>query len=380
MLSSTEYNHERTTVDSMSFYLSTQMKGTASKPQYDEERLEPLPLSAAFGGESDSSPDWQRAKEPSTLSAFADMSHSAEEERRHDYQRYYGQVRPTASVEYPPNPAIRSETAPLSASVNQQQPVHLPSMAESEAYNYYSFHHQQLQTEPSWQPQQSGWFQPQHFAEPTRQHHHYSQHHPIFQPYPQIPMLHYGDHRFVGCNPHYHFSSSESNAHFGSYVAPSLREPLQQNPSRPPKKTSVKYKWSKAMERKRKRDENEPKRALTAYNLFFKHHRALMLGETSPIAPQEAEQGEGTHGEDASSVDPKRSTSTDRPKLEKPPHRKVGFAEMARRVSKSWQEASDEEKRKFRKLADQDRVRYEREKAEYDAKKEKSDSEDPHNI
>jgi hypothetical protein len=366
---------EHSTLGSMPLY---QLKGTASRPQYDEERLEPLPISTTFAGESDSSPEWQRANEPLIRNAFADRSHSAEEERRPDYQRYYGQAQPTAAVEYSGNQGYGSGTASLSAVVNQQQLVNRPYMAEYEAYSYYAYHQQYPLMEPSWQPQQSVWTQQHHFAELARHHHHYSQPQPVFQPFPQPTMPQYGNHRFVASEPHYHYYSGLSDAYFGSYVAPSIREPLRQNPSGPPKKTSFKYKCFKAKEKKRKRDENEPKRALTAYNLFFKHHRALMLGEKLPITRQGAEQGECTHGEDACGVDPEHNTSNDSPQVEKPPHRKkVGFAEMARRVSKSWQEASDEEKLKFRKLADQDRVRYEKEKAAYDATKEKSDPEKP---
>ena len=76
----------------------------------------------------------------------------------------------------------------------------------------------------------------------------------------------------------------------------------------------------------------KPKRLRTAYNLFFKHHRELLL-ESLPIRRRK----------------PRNS------------HGKIGFTSLAQTIAARWKTISDEEKAYFQELADQDRARYKRE-------------------
>ena len=51
------------------------------------------------------------------------------------------------------------------------------------------------------------------------------------------------------------------------------------------------------------------------------------------------------------------------------PPRRIGFAEMARRVSKTWNELDPDTKETYQRLADQDKMRYLREKQVYHERK-----------
>ena len=78
----------------------------------------------------------------------------------------------------------------------------------------------------------------------------------------------------------------------------------------------------------------KPKKSLSAYNIFFKTQRQLLL-ETLPVR----------------GVKPRRS------------HGKIGFAEMARTIAGRWKSITDDEKIEFEKLAAADAERYDRELA-----------------
>jgi hypothetical protein len=89
------------------------------------------------------------------------------------------------------------------------------------------------------------------------------------------------------------------------------------------------------------KDEDRPKRPLTAYNLFFKSERAKMLTELAMA--NEAAVAKGSN---------QRSS-------------KMGFEEMAKRISIKWNEADAKTKADFQVIADRDRQRYAIEKAAY---------------
>jgi hypothetical protein len=102
--------------------------------------------------------------------------------------------------------------------------------------------------------------------------------------------------------------------------------------------------------KRRTRDPNHPKQPLSAYNFFFKHERARMLGEDLPCID----------GESSSSIQPpkKRSRIT--------PHRKVTFENMAKQIGKKWKELDTGTSRAiYQALADTDRDRYDMEMIGY---------------
>ena len=91
-----------------------------------------------------------------------------------------------------------------------------------------------------------------------------------------------------------------------------------------------------------KKKKEGPRYPLSAYNLFFKHEREVLL-ETLPV------RAEGK---------PRRS------------HGKIGFADMARVIGNRWRNIHPEEKELFDKLALQEKERYQKElKAFKEAKK-----------
>lgn len=103
------------------------------------------------------------------------------------------------------------------------------------------------------------------------------------------------------------------------------------------------------------KDKDEPKRPLTAYNFFFRDTRAQVISKGS------------MSNDDQINLSGNDSAGTGKRKRE--PHRKIGFAELGKHVSKKWQEASDEVKEKYKAMAEQDKKRHQREKAEYLARK-----------
>lgn len=98
-----------------------------------------------------------------------------------------------------------------------------------------------------------------------------------------------------------------------------------------------------------------PRRQLTAYNIFFKHERARMLREGHDGEHRLAE------AEESPVVPLGRTGARHRPK--------IGFAEMARRVSRVWKTLGETERDTYKNLAAQDKQRYLREKTLYMAMK-----------
>lgn len=94
-----------------------------------------------------------------------------------------------------------------------------------------------------------------------------------------------------------------------------------------PKKRTRK-KWKKPV--------GKPNRPLSAYNLYFRKERALMLGDA--IEKTDQEQG--------------------KKRVHRKTHGKIGFAEMARIIGAKWKKLPDEEKEEFVKVAVVEKEKY----------------------
>ena len=111
-----------------------------------------------------------------------------------------------------------------------------------------------------------------------------------------------------------------------------------------------------------------PRRALSAYNIFFSEQRQLILKD---IVAKEA----GSEGEEDSSASADQQGSAPRateepsvlnrtffPTRQKRAHRKVhgkiGLVVLARTVSKRWSELSTDKRKYYQDLADQDKMRH----------------------
>eukprot|EP00565_Helicotheca_tamesis_P008619 CAMPEP_0185731044 /NCGR_PEP_ID=MMETSP1171-20130828/11707_1 /TAXON_ID=374046 /ORGANISM="Helicotheca tamensis, Strain CCMP826" /LENGTH=237 /DNA_ID=CAMNT_0028400213 /DNA_START=94 /DNA_END=807 /DNA_ORIENTATION=+ len=115
-----------------------------------------------------------------------------------------------------------------------------------------------------------------------------------------------------------------------------------------------------------------PTRALNAYNFFFRYQRTKILfldGTNNEYTVYGAGDSLEDKEKKIRSIVEKGSTSQQMKQMEgKRPHRrthgKISFTDLTRQVSKLWKDADDEIKAIFKKLADEDRERYEREMRE----------------
>lgn len=316
---------------------------------YANAEVQPFPLSSKFDFQSRSS-DWQQSNSYGEGIRFASENH-------HERQSRENRQFPRDLHSSSPNNAAYDESSkwnehhlPDSNSIERHVPI---TTGDYAAYSNYRYH-------PHWQQQATGG---EHWYPGVQHYQHIAQHRYQFPYAEQHPATY---------EEHYHRYGDEGQQHFdgrGMFQGQSQQSHHQHRHNQPRK-------------RKRKRDESEPKRALTAYNFFFKRQRAIMLFEDTAFeegCPEEHGKVAQAQSGDAASVNKSSSGDTTSPATKKNPRRKVGFAEMARRVSKSWQEASDKEKLEYRKLADQDKVRYDTEKAAYDATRARAreDADDP---
>jgi hypothetical protein len=94
------------------------------------------------------------------------------------------------------------------------------------------------------------------------------------------------------------------------------------------KKRRARKKW--------KKPRDKPNRPLSAYNLFFRKERALLLG--ADVEKQDSEKG--------------------KKRVHRKTHGKIGFADMARIIGAKWKALGDEEKSEFEEIASQEKKRY----------------------
>eukprot|EP00980_Cylindrotheca_fusiformis_P011433 scaffold2649_cov137-Cylindrotheca_fusiformis.AAC.8 len=108
------------------------------------------------------------------------------------------------------------------------------------------------------------------------------------------------------------------------------------------KKTSKSVK-KKANKKKWKKPKGKPNRPLSAYNLFFKQQRTLMLGADKPSPTMELL----------------------KKRVHCKTHGKIGFAEMAREIGRKWKALDPETKAKFTAMGKKEKERYDIELAKW---------------
>ncbi|KAL9179596.1 hypothetical protein ACHAXT_008886 [Thalassiosira profunda] len=120
---------------------------------------------------------------------------------------------------------------------------------------------------------------------------------------------------------------------------------------------------------KGKKVEKNPRRPLSAYNIFFSEQRDILLKEAA------GEDGDDDAADAASTEGPKdiqayaeklmsKRLEKKRPKrVHRKSHGKVAFTALAKTVGAKWRALDEAGKKKYRDIADIDRERYRREKA-----------------
>ncbi|KAL3919218.1 MAG: hypothetical protein SGILL_003866 [Bacillariaceae sp.] len=99
------------------------------------------------------------------------------------------------------------------------------------------------------------------------------------------------------------------------------------------KKRRSKKRWKKAP--------GKPNRPLSAYNLFFAHQRAELLGDAAPTPEQEAL----------------------KKRIHCKTHGKIGFGDMARTIGARWKAIDPDQKKVFEDMALKEKERYQKELA-----------------
>jgi hypothetical protein len=122
-----------------------------------------------------------------------------------------------------------------------------------------------------------------------------------------------------------------------------------------------------------------PRRALSAYNIFFSEQRQLILKDiVAKEAGSEGEEESTASGEQQDSTtlateEPSVLNRTFFPTRQKRAHRKVhgkiGLVVLARTVSKRWSELSADKRKYYQDLADQDKMRHKAAMAVYQERK-----------
>jgi HMG (high mobility group) box len=109
----------------------------------------------------------------------------------------------------------------------------------------------------------------------------------------------------------------------------------------------------------RKKPKDQPKRPLSAYNIFFKEERQRILDEIPEQSADAADEGK---------------PPVKRRKRKRNPHGKIGFESLAKVIGQRWQGLTSDKLAYYKHQSEADKERYRKEMAEYTARQLKGDA------
>jgi len=146
--------------------------------------------------------------------------------------------------------------------------------------------------------------------------------------------------------------------------------PQKTSPQKSPKKIyRVPHNKSKIQMKRKSTTKviEKPKRYLSVYNIFFKEERIRIIEEAKAnnVKGNVSESSESVENKDTLDNRPKRGRPRGPNYMKKKPHHAIGFNELAQTISSRWPSLKDEYFKKYSAEVGKDKIRYEKEMAEY---------------
>ena len=151
--------------------------------------------------------------------------------------------------------------------------------------------------------------------------------------------------------------STQEEATTGEAKGTSKQAPDSENPSKGPNERIIKRRYRRT--KKWSKPKDKPTRPLSAYNIFFKHQRTLMLGDDVPS----------------------QETEKLKMKIHCKTHGKIGFAELAKDIAAKWKALDSETRKDYDQQAQKDKERYLKEVTVWEEERKlKKEQEDNHDV